>query len=202
MNEWMIKWMIISYVCNLAKCLVQGCVRMAVHKWLLTHFSKCPCWRAPGQQLGTKSCWLGAKMASQHRFGVKCPLILKYFLQSSIFHKTFPNNFQFLSLLCQTLSNMSVSAFVLGQHDSLFTHKSHKSVLIFRERLYCLSLHFSATENLCLISVYGMMCWLSHYLLFDCVSYTYWGSFISGLSIWFWKSLWMVVIHASHCGSP
>ena len=66
----MIKWVIISYVCNLAKCLVQGCVRMAVHKWLLTHFSKCPHWRAPGQQLGTTSCWLGAKMASQHWFGV------------------------------------------------------------------------------------------------------------------------------------
>ena len=66
----MIKWVIISYVCNLAKCLVQGCVRMAVHKWLLTHFSKCPRWRAPGQQLGTTSCWLGAKMASQHWFGV------------------------------------------------------------------------------------------------------------------------------------
>lgn len=130
------------------------------------------------------------------------PLILKYFLQSCIFHKTFPNNFQFLSSLCQTLSDTSLLAFIMGHHDSLFIPKSNKNVLIFRERLYCLSLHFSATENTYLRSVYGMKCWLSRYLLFDCMSYTYWGTFISGPSIWFWNSLWMVVIHASHCESP
>lgn len=123
--------------------------------------------------------------------------IFLYSPASSI--RPFPIISSFFPCFVRLMSNMSVSAFVMGQHDSLFTHYIQQKCSHLCGRGCIVYLYASATENMYLISVYGMMCWLSLYLLFDYVSYTYWGSSYQGWASGFgivcgWLSYMLLIL--------